>query len=620
MSETDVESINTPFSDRDNRDNRESPLLQALAIPEESFAAGIAGILDAETTPPAQVTPEKPETGFTIQLGKKGVRSGVYFTGDDGKARWICSPLNVLALTRDEANGNWGRLLSFKDRDRTAHKWAMPMAMLKTDGAELRGELLRQGLEIATGLSERKLLIDYIQQARTQNTARAVDKTGWHGKAFVLPDRTLGDQSAEQVFFQTTSLDGLTLAQKGTLESWRETVCQPCAGNSRLVLAICTAFAALCVGIVDSEGGGVHLKGKSSSGKSTAQRVAVSVFSAPRYKRSWRTTDNGLESICFAHNHMLLVLDEIGELDPKHAAATAYMLANGAGKSRANRDGNAKGIKTWALLFLSSGEKGLSDLVLESGKTAMAGQEVRICDIAADAGQGFGVFDALPAGVSGAEFSDQLKSAAEANYGHAAPAFIEHAAQEFDSLRTQLREAQSEFCTAFVPSKASGQVSRVAARFGLIAQAGEVATAWGLTGWQPGEATKAAKRCFEEWLGARASVGDSETPAMLAQVRGFLELHGESRFTPWDGADHDRPTINRAGFCKTSSDCKTFYVLRETFQKEVCKGMDAKAVAKALRDAGALKPDSDGTATRNESLPGMPKQRCYVILPKIWEA
>ena len=248
----------------------------------------------------------------------------------------------------------------------------------------------------------------------------------------------------------------------------------------------------------------------------------------------------------------------------------------------------------------------------------MAGQEVRICDIAADAGQGFGVFDALPAGVSGAEFSEQLKSAAEANYGQAAPAFIERASKEFDSLRARIREAQSEFCTAVVPSKASGQVSRVAMRFGLIAHAGEVATSWCLTGWQPGEATQAAKRCFEEWLGARASTGDSETAAMIAQVRGFLELHGESRFTPWL-PDHDRPTINRAGFCKTSGESKTFYVLRETFQKEVCKGMDAKAVAKALRDAGALKVDSDGGTTRKEALRGMPPQRCYVILPKIWE-
>ena len=64
---------------------------------------------------------------------------------------------------------------------------------------------------------------------------------------------------------------------------------------------------------------------------------------------------------------------------------------------------------------------------------------------------------------------------------------------------------------------------------------------------------------------------------------------------------------------------KTLYVLRETFEREVCKGMDAKAVAKALRDAGALKPDGDGCTTRKEALPGMPPQRCCVILPKFWE-
>ena len=75
----------------------------------------------------------------------------------------------------------------------------------------------------------------------------------------------------------------------------------------------------------------------------------------------------------------------------------------------------------------------------------------------------------------------------------------------------------------------------------------------------------------------------------------------------------------QAGLMVSERKSKTLYVLRETFERGVCKGMDAKAVAKALRDTGALKPDSDGGTTRKEALRGMPPQRCYVILPKIWE-
>ena len=76
---------------------------------------------------------------------------GVFFSDDDEK-RWICSRLIVQALVRDKASENWGRLLELTDADGQVHRWAMPMEMLKGSGEELRGELLRLGLQIAPGM------------------------------------------------------------------------------------------------------------------------------------------------------------------------------------------------------------------------------------------------------------------------------------------------------------------------------------------------------------------------------------------------------------------------------------------------------------------------------------
>ena len=61
------------------------------------------------------------------------------------------------------ASNDWGRLLIFNDRDGVEHRWAMPMSMLAGDCAELRAELLRQGLEIASQQAQRRRLPDYIQ-------------------------------------------------------------------------------------------------------------------------------------------------------------------------------------------------------------------------------------------------------------------------------------------------------------------------------------------------------------------------------------------------------------------------------------------------------------------------
>lgn len=50
------------------------------------------------------------------------------------------------------------------------------------------------------------------------------------------------------------------------------------------------------------------------------------------------------------------------------------MLANGQGKARANKEGNAKAIREWRLSFLSTGELTLADKIAEDGQgQAMAG-------------------------------------------------------------------------------------------------------------------------------------------------------------------------------------------------------------------------------------------------------
>lgn len=65
------------------------------------------------------------------------------------------------------------------------------------------------------------------------------------------------------------------------------------------------------------------------------------------------------------------------------------MLANGQGKARANKEGNAKAIQEWRLSFMSTGELTLADKIAEDGRgQAMAGQAVRMLDIPADGGTG----------------------------------------------------------------------------------------------------------------------------------------------------------------------------------------------------------------------------------------
>ena len=601
------------------------------ALDDEREGQTLAEVFAAART--AKATKSKGEAlpRFDLVEGVKGRRPGVYWCGlerdkETGEERpappvWICAPLHIKANTRDERGSEWGRLLEWRDRDERAHRWAMPCEMLAASGEELRAALLREGLDITSDPANRRRLLDYIAGSRPGITARAVTRTGWQGAAFVFPHHTVGDTEAEPIHYQAATAEGVRLGAAGTPEGWRERVAAPCAGNSRLVLAISASLAASCLDLLGAEGGGLHLRGGSSAGKTTALLVAASAWGPAAYVRTWRATDNALEGECALHTDLPLCLDEMGELGPKIAGTTAYMVANGSGKGRARRDGSARAAVRWRVLFLSTGEIGLADLIAEGGGRARAGQEVRCIDLPADAGAGLGLFERLPAGMTPGAFADALKDGAAAHYGHTGPAFVAKLVQHYNEARDALRTARDAITATLAPADAAGQVRRVAQRFAMIAAAGELATEWGFTGWPAGEAEAAALACFRAWIGARGTAGSAEPAAMLGQVRRFLEAHGESRFATWD-APEGRATINRAGFRKPTADGAgfEFFVLAEAFRAEVCAGFDHRAVARVLIEAGALMTDGDGGATRKERLPGMGNARCFRILPAIWGA
>ena len=264
-------------------------------------------------------------------------------------------------------------------------------------------------------------------------------------------------------------------------------------------------------------------------------------------RRAWRATANGLEGLASLHNDGLLILDELSQCEPNEAGEAAYLLANGQGKARARRNGTARASLRWRLLFLSAGEESLAALMARTGRKTNAGQEVRLADFDADAGVGLGAFEALNGCASPAALSLALKDAATRYHGAAGVVWLRAVVNDRDKLADLITGGVRQFVAENTPSGAAGQVLRVAQRFGLVAVACELATHYEVTGWVEGEATQAASRCFAAWLDSFGGAGNREDRVLLAQVRGFFEAHGASRFEDM-GASIDQRVINRAGF------------------------------------------------------------------------
>jgi uncharacterized protein (DUF927 family) len=319
----------------------------------------------------------------------------------------------------------------------------------------------------------------------------------------------------------------------------------------------------------------------------------------------------------------------MGQVDGREGGHIAYMLANGVGKTRATRTGEARPAAEWRLLFLSSGELSLADKIAEDGRgrRAAAGQQVRIVDIAADAGAGLGIFESLHGFPSADAFARHLKMASGEYYGVASSAFLELLTRDFDAIAPAVAAYRDEFIAENCPAGSDGQVSRVAARFGLVAAGGEMATAFGVLPWEPGEATRSVARCFQDWLEARGGTEPAEEREGISAVRRFIELHGTARFEPMGdlaptdsvGAPIDLRISNRAGFRRRADGRAIEYlVFPEVWRTEICAGFDPVAVAKSLCARKMLVPGSGGKLQNFQRVPGFAKPiRCYVLSPDI---
>jgi uncharacterized protein (DUF927 family) len=327
--------------------------------------------------------------------------------------------------------------------------------------------------------------------------------------------------------------------------------------------------------------------------------------------------DDAGEAVAAGHSDLLLCLDEMGEADGEVVGRAAYMLANGAGKGRAGRDGGARRPAEWRLLFLSTGEVGIAARMAEARngpKRARAGQEVRVLDIPADTGV-HGAFETLHAFEKAADLANALKEAATRFYGTAGRVWLELLAGNPAGVTSHAREVIHAFIARHVPPGADGQVRRAAGRFALVAAAGELAIAAGILPWPAGEAEKAAAECFKAWLGTRAGgKGAAEDAEAEAMVRRFLIAHGASRFE--EIGQHDeagaRVVINRAGWRKKDADGWRYLIPAETWASEVVPGLNPQDAARAINAAGHLIPQNPTRLQRAERVEGK-NRRFFVV-------
>src|SRR5699024_8563342 len=146
------------------------------------------------------------------------------------------------------------------------------------------------------------------------------------------------------------------LQPKGTFEGWWQMYLDEVKGNLLLELAVIFGVSSLVTAYlknfheIEFSGTIYSFRGQSSSGKTSAATLAVSICGNPNKGsktlfRSWNGTPNALEAYINNNYGVPIVLDELSISRLGQFTEILYSLSEGQGRQRANIHGGIKPIK-----------------------------------------------------------------------------------------------------------------------------------------------------------------------------------------------------------------------------------------------------------------------------------
>ena len=613
---SDIESEQSEHCEQDSsaQANESSQLNMSSANTVNNLTANVVNPIDAPPAVLVDLTITRPcfqSHQDWFQLDGRKYQPGLYWHGISNKSggskeldEFICSPVTVEAITCNPDGADFGRILKFRDTNGKWHEWAMPMRLLRGSGEDLLAELLDQGLIFDS--KKRSYLIRYLMDYKTKNRVLAASKVGWHDKTFVLPNKVIGK---DKIIFQSDLATENNFRSSGSLSTWQDEIGKYCIGNVPLIVSISTALAGPLLMILNrQQGGGIHWVGDSSSGKSTTIEIATSVWGSPDFIRSWSATANGIEGVVAMRNDTCIILDEIDEALPHDISRIVYMLVNGQGKQRSGRTGDARRIKRWRTMALSTGERTLTSIMNDVQKQPNSGQLVRLLNVNAEFE--YGVFSDLHGFDSGRSLSDHLKSARLKNYGTLGPAFVGQLisdSQNFVSQYDDIVEVISKDAT-------NNLENRAASTLAVIALAGELAIEYGLLPWPSTTALHACLDVFKRWR-IDTTGGVTEDDRILEYIRTFIDRNSDTRFSSLNNPLLDNTVRDRAGWHKDLGKVRTYMFFGHALE-EAAKKYERPRIVKTIKKSGWLCDHDTGRNTKKTRVPGGNKDLYYIRVPE----
>jgi hypothetical protein len=205
------------------------------------------------------------------------------------------------------------------------------------------------------------------------------NRLGWQRNgSFLMPDGHIKlEKHPELTLFPVEGMEPVMRSLKagGTWEGWLEVV-ELLRDHPLAMLAIYTSVASVLQHIVKCSNYAVDWSNETSSGKTTALRVAASVWGYPAddddegFIYSWDSTKVWVERASGFLHSLPLILDETKRVkNGQHIADVLYDFCSGKGRGRGTLQGIDK-VNTWNAVLLSTGEQRLTSFTNDGGTRA----------------------------------------------------------------------------------------------------------------------------------------------------------------------------------------------------------------------------------------------------------
>ncbi len=276
-------------------------------------------------------------------------------------------------------------------------------------------ELSRYGIDVTSGNASDvvKHLRNETKRASHMEVIARAGILNYKNRFVFIGGRSISvDKDTKEAQSVSLKYEGkLDIQQHGSYGIYKAMLDSDVIPHTALSTALAVGASSLLVGYIGGEihipNILVHLSGDSSTGKSTALQLAISVFGGMESANgktslftSWNSTDNALQEMLAGNNGIAIGLDELGMKQSKNYASMVYRLAEGKEKQRMKFGEGNQDVREWHTAIISTGE-----LPMEDDSDQATGQKVRLIH-----------FESI-AWTENASHSERVKDTLQHNYG-----------------------------------------------------------------------------------------------------------------------------------------------------------------------------------------------------------